>query len=520
MKDHSSSTTDLEAYIPSASKKETEKPYRRKNRLFVGNLPGAEPCTEEQLQNEFGKYGSIDKIVIIQNKFAFLTFQQDQSAQDALEDHSKSSRYNVQPAKERPVSKVKISCKEKERKQVAVTVFLSLLDAFETEGDIVVVQCNTSHLSRLQAYIAEQDTRGKLHFCVIGATPYGRRNVLSLVLLQPFAGSSAQLAEHASLLAHDINLKPALNQVILVSSRILWRDHALLFDSTWLKKAFENVLKSYSIAHGGERTNADGNHMTFRIQAFPPCLQRPLTEALQDYFDSCQLELSLSPTNFTHVLSFVQLSDDGACLMGLSCATSFFGHLNDRRTTATTNDAISRAYYKLQETFERYDYTKPLLRSLRDKIAMDCGASPGGWTRFLMENGCRQVYSIDPSEMSPSVLAMEGVVYLKMKLSDALHHLELENRGTKEKIDIFVSDMCLHDMEKQLDMLLQAKPLLRPNALFVLTLKCVTGYTKKSYEYQADNVVERLNDEIAFGVKMIHLFANRSAERTIVGYLR
>jgi 23S rRNA C2498 (ribose-2'-O)-methylase RlmM len=56
------------------------------------------------------------------------------------------------------------------------------------------------------------------------------------------------------------------------------------------------------------------------------------------------------------------------------------------------------AYYKLQEAFERffgdtedYDCSCSLLKS---KVALDCGAAPGGWT-----NRGNKVYSIDPGTL-------------------------------------------------------------------------------------------------------------------------
>jgi predicted rRNA methylase YqxC with S4 and FtsJ domains len=179
---------------------------------------------------------------------------------------------------------------------------------------------------------------------------------------------------------------------------------------------------------------------------------------------------------------------------------------------------VPRAYYKLQEAFERffgdtedYDCSGSLLKN---KVALDCGAAPGGWTLYLMEQGCHKVYSIDPGNLYPSVLRIVGVEHFQMKLQDALLILP------RNSIDIFVSDMCLHEMEAHVDMLLEAKPLLlKPNTLFVMTLKCVAGHLDSSCDSQVQKQVSRL-DQVAYGVKTMHLFVNRRRERTVMGYLR
>jgi hypothetical protein len=102
-----------------------------------------------------------------------------------------------------------------------------------------------------------------------------------------------------------------------------------------------------------------------------------------------------------------------------------------------------------------------------------------------------------------------------MKLEDALP--QLTERGTK--VDVWVSDMCLHYMSEQVDFLLESRPVLSDNAFFVMTLKCVIGYSRASHDKQVQTQVDRLQS-FASGISVVHLFSNRNGERTVMGFLK
>ncbi|MCW8398101.1 RNA-binding protein [Legionella sp. PATHC038] len=61
----------------------------RQNKIFVGNLPFG--VTEETLQAEFSKYGKVDELLLIKDRFTghikgfgFITFSSQQEAQSSL----------------------------------------------------------------------------------------------------------------------------------------------------------------------------------------------------------------------------------------------------------------------------------------------------------------------------------------------------------------------------------------------------------------------------------------------------
>jgi 23S rRNA U2552 (ribose-2'-O)-methylase RlmE/FtsJ len=265
-----------------------------------------------------------------------------------------------------------------------------------------------------------------------------------------------------------------------------------------------------------------------RVQIFPPSLQKHILAAFEaDEEKLDRMRIFVSPTGTTHSLSVVQLTPDekdgsaGLYMFGVCCS--------DKRVDKTirganeNKDDICRAYFKLQEAFDRYFEQTPASTVTRSfPIALDCGASPGGWTKYLSETlNCDRVYSIDPGALLPAVLSMRGVKHLKMRIEDAWPLLLKELKGKDSLVNLWVSDMCLHLISSQVDALLLAIELgiVKAGSMFVLTLKCTGGYTKASFDSQAQLEVDRLKD-ITRGLKVMHLFSNRIGERTIIGYIK
>ena len=102
--------------------------------------------------------------------------------------------------------------------------------------------------------------------------------------------------------------------------------------------------------------------------------------------------------------------------------------------------------------------------------------------------------------------------------------------------DVWVSDMCLHELSAQREILAAARDAgvlrrggrrdgdgdglpPRRGALVVLTLKCNRGHSKRSYDAQVEAEVENLGG-ILQDIQVIHLFSNRSGERTVIGFVR
>ena len=207
----------------------------------------------------------------------------------------------------------------------------------------------------------------------------------------------------------------------------------------------------------------------------------------------------------------------------------------DGNDSVTEDDkSISRAYWKLQEAWERYKYETPSLESLdKDTMwALDCGAAPGGWTKFLFRPGVvDRIYAVDPGKLANEVAhgldeANQSespiVRHVDKTIQKALSGLAAELREEKggKFLDIWVSDMCVKDMNGQIDCFLQARDegVVGPGTFFVLTLKCILGYSATAFDQQTQEQVKRL-EGISRDIHVLHLFSNRSSERTVIGYL-
>ena len=439
------------------------------NRIFVANLQN---CTESELRTYFQEsYGPILSVHHVPNKFAFVMFVHEKDAFNAL---VSCQKYKVS----RPVER-KRKWKEEEIKDDECS-FLNVTSGGTMEQQLMVLQCNISHVTRMREYI-QPSCR------ILGSITRKNHELLFLMMIMASPSSTTISHADASLLFDKPHVKRALNHVYVVTNQPISES--------------ETTTKAHDLI-----SNLCNKNARVRVQTFPACLQRNLTASL---LGKCEKNIILTPTDYTHVLSLIKINEN-VCFMGLAVK---FMCIANKDCKISEKETVPRAYYKLQEAFERFGATDCSSSLLRNKVALDCGAAPGGWTQYLIEQGCKKVYSIDPGNLAPNVLRITGVEHYKMKLQDAICKLP------RNSIDIFVSDMCLHEMNAQVDMMLEAKPLLKPNTFFVVTLKCVAGHSASSCDSQVQKEVSRLA-QVAYGVKTVHLFVNRSRERTVMGYLR
>ena len=125
------------------------------------------------------------------------------------------------------------------------------------------------------------------------------------------------------------------------------------------------------------------------------------------------------------------------------------------------------------------------------------------------------------------------VRYMDTTIQKAIPQLQIECKNNSRYLDIWVSDMCCKDLSSQIDYFLDARTagIVGPGTFFVLTLKCIVGYSTTAFNEQSKERVQRLTTPIetegsitcrppiAHSVQNIHLFSNRNSERTIIGYL-
>ncbi|MDP5276794.1 SAM-dependent methyltransferase [Chengkuizengella axinellae] len=159
---------------------------------------------------------------------------------------------------------------------------------------------------------------------------------------------------------------------------------------------------------------------------------------------------------------------------------------------AQEKDQISRAEFKLLEAMDVFDIQLP-----EKCTALDLGAAPGGWTRVLLQHNAT-VYAVDPANLdrvfkkNPKVKHFKETAQLFFK----------KDVGTK--FDIVVNDMRMDTIES-VELMGEAKKLLKANSLMILTLKL----PKKNVKNRVDQAISTLKKWYeVLGVKQ--LFHNRS----------
>ena len=148
----------------------------------------------------------------------------------------------------------------------------------------------------------------------------------------------------------------------------------------------------------------------------------------------------------------------------------------------------------------------------------------GGWTKYLLEKTyCDEVYAIDPGNMDISVTSSSNAHHLQMTAQNAIPQLRDILTQRKAKVSIWVSDMCVQDVGKQVDIFLLAvkEQVIGSGTGFVLTIKCNVGHAKERFDEMTNAEEARLKEQLdVTGVEILHLFSNRIGERTIIGCLK
>jgi 23S rRNA (cytidine2498-2'-O)-methyltransferase len=117
---------------------------------------------------------------------------------------------------------------------------------------------------------------------------------------------------------------------------------------------------------------------------------------------------------------------------------------------------ISRSEFKLEELLRSNEITLP------EGVALDLGASPGGWTRILRERGMT-VWAIDPGNLDPRLVADRGVHHVRTTAGSFFHTSE-------RTFDLIVNDMRMTPALST-ELMLTASGHLNPSGMIIQTLK-------------------------------------------------
>jgi 23S rRNA U2552 (ribose-2'-O)-methylase RlmE/FtsJ len=544
------------SYIAMACHGMTQQAASRKNVLFLDDLRpaailgerisppdflGDDGDTElnsllnQRLSDLFSKYGPLEKLEVHgipefllprrkqrrkRRPYAFVTYTTDESAELAINgnlSHSPPLFRKVCLSKVPDTWRKKPLRSPREKSDVAQQTKVPIADLISS-GKMkvdIVLQVNKSHLYRVVDYINNELSSGPI---VISGYQTSTSNIkLSLVFLEVQQSSNNQQETILTFLEKSLTDNPFIHKG-LNKAYVVHRQ----------KDVSDAFQSEDEICVTACQMLEDNNKLTaprMKVQAFPPKTQSTILECLDQ-----QDEIEITPSGHSHVLSVVCLdspqTSHKTLLWGISKAwnaTIGDGHSSSRLVSWDGEDGeVSRAYYKLLEAFERSISPKIYKTMIRPTekplMGIDCGAAPGGWTKYLIQDfGCSTVYSVDPGKLDPSVEMLEGVQHLPVKAETAIQTLAKE----RVCLDVWVSDMCLHDMNQQVDILLDAiqAGILRSKSIFCLTLKCTIGHSKSSHDSQVAQAVQRLNG-VASETTVLHLFSNRKGERTVVGLIQ
>lgn len=242
------------------------------------------------------------------------------------------------------------------------------------------------------------------------------------------------------------------------------------------------------------------------------------------------------------------------------------------KTTSAAQERVSRAYYKLEESFMRLDKDDDYFRGLYTTIcaementfsatsesaaearskslavcakygwwtkakgddamttaaaatnqnvaAMDIGAAPGSWTLSLVQRGAR-TFSVDPGPLSIRHPLAIHVPYVGESpqciamVKNIIGEMQPPVDTTNGLLDIVVCDINVaieHAVEIVMTTVIRTD-LMRPGAMLILTVK---SFSMKSLEGTTGNALKTLEPYFD-GLKMYWLLTNKK-ERTIIG---
>lgn len=203
----------------------------------------------------------------------------------------------------------------------------------------------------------------------------------------------------------------------------------------------------------------------------PGKIRRPLLEALMD--NGIRVATG-GATRTVDVCIGAELTTTGLT----NSANSLSDWGGGRIRLASRPEQISRAEFKLEELFTFIDPP-------RARVAVDLGASPGGWTRILRSIGVGRVHAVDPAALDERVLADRGVTHHRTTAGEFITEFE---SGSAGPVDLIVNDMR---MVPQLTAhtMVEAAELLAPGGLVIVTLKLGTNNPVKQWDEAMETLV-------------------------------
>lgn len=134
---------------------------------------------------------------------------------------------------------------------------------------------------------------------------------------------------------------------------------------------------------------------------------------------------------------------------------------NDTVVCDVVDAYVGRGGLKLEKAISVYGL------DMTDAIALDIGASTGGFTHCLLQNGAQKVYAVDVGhgQLHPSLCADARVVNLE---GTDIRHPQLAESIPHGSVDVITADVSFISLKQVLP---YALPFLRANGKLVLLIK-------------------------------------------------
>jgi hypothetical protein len=327
----------------------------------------------------------------------------------------------------------------------------------------------------------------------------------------------------------------------------------------------EEGIKKLSDALAAEAVKREGGIISFRVHAFPRRKTHELEKSAAEMIDTITGGIARPTTKDFDVIACLVDTGDGRIFTGLAMNTLW---VNYRCINAFGDDVLCRAQRKLSELTARLpalisgggclaaevavgtaevaadcaaEGRGVLLAAVasvavgeiaaraaegmerggrccnenvvaNNRIAVDLGAAPGGWSAELARSH-GIVFAVDPADLNLKALP-NNVSHARARASDAVKHLIAA--GLNGRVTTLVCDANVQ-VETATCWIIDAIPLLSPGAALILSAKNFDG---GSYAWKKN--VTRLESELTeLGfrkVQRVHLFANGPQEVTIIGW--
>ena len=338
-------------------------------------------------------------------------------------------------------------------------------------------------------------------------------------------------------LLDDLNIIRPLRRVYVV--------RGLVANETELAEVLSEELQGQYTQNNyrhRERQSDDDSRLFFRVRAFPRGLQHRMETQLRGR----QVALTTTSTAVTAELSN---KDPGPTLCAMNVANgimygSFYAgpHVmalqkrnasrlgiydsrpekNKAGTASAEASAaasmaladlkgripVSRAGWKLIEVFRR----RPALfvpSGDASFVAVDIGASPGGWSYELAAlPGCQRVFAVDPGALALPIPA--NVTHMQQRIEEAAPVLVAQG----VTVDCVVNDMNASP-RMTVESLMALSGVVKKGAAVVLTFKNFVGGRSK-FGKAIEAALGKL-DAVLDGMEVIRLFMGGEQERTVVG---